>query len=161
MSDWGLDGWAVRAGEGLTIDTGSPHRPEILLRGSEVDRALGAFIFRHAVIPENPPHAHLDFMKIIYVLDGEYQFRVGSAEFQGGPGTLVVVPRASQHTFTTATGGRMLFVCSPSGNEELFVEMGKLGPDATPEQLAELNARFRTVSLPGDDGAPWRQMFRP
>ena len=48
---------------------------------------------------------------------------------------------------------------APSGNEELFVEMGRLGPDATAEQLSELNDRFHTVSLPGDEGSPWRSMF--
>ncbi len=160
VSNWGADGWAIRPGEGLTIDTRGPHQPEILVRGAQVDHALGAFVFTHGVIPENPPHAHLDFMKIAYVLEGEYEFRVGEAEFTAGPGTLVVVPKGSQHTFTTATGGQMLFVCSPSGNEELFVEMGQLGPAATQEQLAELNARFRTVSLPGAAGAPWRRMFK-
>ena len=50
----------------------------------------------------------------------------------------------------------MLFVCSPSGNEELFVEMGLLGAEATDEQLAEIKARFHTVSLAGGAGAPWR-----
>ena len=157
--DWGRPGWAVRLGEGLGIDTGGPHRPEILVRGSQVDHALGAFVFTHGPIAENPPHAHLDFMKIAYVLEGEYNFRVGEAEFSGGPGTLVVVPKGSQHTFTTALGGRMLFVCSPSGNEELFVEMGLLGAEATDEQLAEINARFHTVSLAGGAGAPWQSMI--
>jgi hypothetical protein len=71
----------------------------------------------------------------------------------------VVVPKGSFHAFTTATGGGMLFACSPSGNEELFVQMGRLGPDATAEQLSELNDRFHTVNLPGDKGPPWRGMF--
>lgn len=143
------------------IDSGGAHRPEILVRGVQVDGALGAFVFTHGVIEENPPHAHLDFMKIIYVLEGEYQFRVGEAEFEGGPHTLVVVPRGSHHSFTTSTGGKTLFVCSPSGNEELFIEMGQLGPNATPNQLAVLNARFRTVSPLGDEGAPWRPRSNP
>jgi hypothetical protein len=69
-----------------------------------------------------------------------------------------VVPKGSQHTFTTPTGGRMLFVSAPAGNEEMFLEMGRLGPDATPEQFADLNARFQTRGLPGDEGLPWRQM---
>ncbi|HUC15923.1 MAG TPA: cupin domain-containing protein [Acidimicrobiales bacterium] len=120
---------------------------------------MGVFVFTHGVIPENRPHAHLDFMKIAYILDGEYDFRVGDSEFSVGPRALVVVPKGSFHAFTTATGGRMLFACSPSGNEELFMEMGRLGPEATAEQLSELNDRFRTVSLPGDEGSPWRGMF--
>ncbi|MBM0231329.1 hypothetical protein JNW91_05255 [Micromonospora sp. STR1_7] len=37
-------------------------------------------------------------MKIAYVLQGRYDFRVGDAEFSGGPGTMVVVPRGAYHT---------------------------------------------------------------
>ena len=83
------------------------------MRGADVGGALGAFTFHHDVITENPPHAHHGFMKIAYVLDGEYHFRVGGAEFSGGPGTMVVVPRGAYHTFVTATGGRLLFVSPP------------------------------------------------
>ncbi|MGW5431549.1 hypothetical protein ACWET9_30750 [Streptomyces sp. NPDC004059] len=69
----------------------------------------------------------------------------------------VIVPKGGYHTFTTPTGGRALFVSSPAGNEELFLEMGELGPQPTPEQLADLNARFHTTGL-GDEEASWRQM---
>ena len=64
----------------------------------------GIIDFRHGPIEANPPHAHLGFAKVLYVLEGHYDFRVGDIESSGGPGTVVVVPRGSQHTFTT-TGG--------------------------------------------------------
>ncbi len=137
MSTWGTDGQAVRRGEGERVDLG-PHWLEVMARGADTGDALGAFVFTHDKIAESPPHAHLDFAKILFVLDGDYSFRVGDATFEGDPGTLVVVPRGSQHTFTTATGGRMLFVCSPSGNEEMFLEMGRLGLNPAAEQLAEV-----------------------
>ncbi|NMO51880.1 cupin domain-containing protein [Actinoplanes sp. TBRC 11911] len=155
---WGRDGWAVAAGEGEMIELGGPHRPEILVRGADVDGALGAFVFHHDVITENPPHAHHDFMKIAYVLEGTYDFRVGDAEFSGGPGTIVVVPRGSYHTFVTATGGKMLFVSSPAGNEELFAELGRLGPSPSREDLDKVDERFATDRLPGEQGRPWRQL---
>jgi mannose-6-phosphate isomerase-like protein (cupin superfamily) len=157
---WGDDGWAVQPGEGEILDLGGPHRPEILVRGADVRHALGAFIFHHDVITENPPHAHLDWMKIAYVLDGSYDFRVGDAEFSGGAGTMVVVPRGSYHTFVTATGGRLLFVSVPAGNEELFLELGRLGTAASTEQTAEVDRRFATTARPGDEGRPWRQLRR-
>jgi mannose-6-phosphate isomerase-like protein (cupin superfamily) len=157
---WGKDGWAVPTGEGELLDLGGPHRPEILVRGADVDGALGAFVFHHDVITENPPHAHHDFTKIAYILDGTYHFRVGDAEFSGAAGTTVVVPRGSYHTFVTPTGGRLLFVSSPAGNEELFLELGRLGPGASAEQVAAVNKRFATTNLPGDEGLPWRQLRR-
>ena len=76
-SVWGEDGWAVQPATGEIIDLGGPHRPEVLVRGADVRGALGAFIFHHDVITQNPPHAHHYFMKIAYVLDGVYHFRVG------------------------------------------------------------------------------------
>jgi quercetin dioxygenase-like cupin family protein len=152
---WGADGWAVRPGHGERVEHDFSWL-EVLLRGQDVDGAMGAFVFTHPEIPENPPHAHLGFMKIAFVLEGDYEFRVGGASFAAGPGTLVVVPRGAHHTFTTRTGGRMLFVCSPSGNEEMFLEMGRLGPGATPEQTDAVKARFHTVGLAGEAGAPWR-----
>jgi mannose-6-phosphate isomerase-like protein (cupin superfamily) len=157
MSNWGSDGWAVAPGEGVRVEPGGKHWLEVMVSGKDVDGALGVFVFTHDVITENPPHAHHAFMKIIYVLEGHYDFRVGDAIFSGGPGTVVVVPKGSQHTFTTPTGGRALFVSSPAGNEELFLELGKLGPNPTPEQLADLNARFHTTGL-GNEEASWQQM---
>ncbi|MFF3559726.1 cupin domain-containing protein [Streptomyces sp. NPDC002574] len=157
MGNWGADGWAVAPGEGRRVEPGGRHWLEVLVRGRDVDEALGVFAFTHDVITENPPHAHHAFMKIIYVLEGHYDFRVGDAVFSGGPGTLAVVPRGSLHTFTTPTGGRALFVSSPAGNEELFLEIGKLGPHPAPEQLEALNARFHTTG-PGEEEASWQQM---
>jgi hypothetical protein len=113
-------------------------------------------VFHHASITENPPHAHQDFARVLYILDGQYEFRVGEATFCGGPGSLVRVPKGSQHTFTTATGGRVLFVCTPSGNEGMFLEIGALSPQASPDEMAQVSARFHTVGLAGPEGAPWR-----
>jgi mannose-6-phosphate isomerase-like protein (cupin superfamily) len=155
MSVWGEDGWAVRPGEGPRVEVG-PHWLEVLAQGSLTSGALGAFVFVHDVVAENPPHAHLDFAKVLYVLEGEYQFRVGDSTFDGGPGTLVYVPRGSHHTFTTGTGGRVLFVCAPAGNEEMFLELGRLGSDATADEMTALYDRFNTVELSGDDGGAAR-----
>lgn len=49
---------------------------------SDWGQALGAFVFTHDVIEENQPHAHHDYMKIAYVLEGEYDFRVGDASLR-------------------------------------------------------------------------------
>jgi quercetin dioxygenase-like cupin family protein len=155
MSQWGRNGQITTADAGAKVDLGESWL-EVLLRGAESDGQFGVFVFHHAAIAENPPHAHQDFAKVLYILDGQYEFRVGDATFGGGPGSLVLVPKGSQHAFTTATGGRMLFVCTPSGNEEMFLEIGALGPQASPDELAQVSARFRTAGLAGPEGAPWR-----
>jgi quercetin dioxygenase-like cupin family protein len=159
-SGWGKDGWAVPLGQGELLDLGGPHRPEVLVRGTGVAAAFGAFVFHHDVITENPPHAHHDWAKVLYVLEGDYEFRVGDAEFAGGPGTTVVVPRGSYHTFVTATGGKILFVSGPAGNEAMFLELARLGPAVSPEQAAEVEERFGTTTLTGKDAVPWRGLWR-
>jgi quercetin dioxygenase-like cupin family protein len=159
-ADWGPDGWTVGPGAGNLIRLSGPHRPEILVRGAESGEALGAFLFHHDVITENPPHAHHAFMKILYILHGEYEFRVGGAEFSGGPGSTVVVPRGAYHTFTTRTGGKVLFISAPAGNEKLFEELGRVGPHPTDEQLAEIDELMSTTRLPGEEGRPWRGLVR-
>jgi mannose-6-phosphate isomerase-like protein (cupin superfamily) len=160
FADWGPDGWAIGPGAGKWIQLSGPHRPEVLVRGAEVGETLGAFLFHHDVITGNPPHAHHDFMKIMYVVEGEYEFRVGGAEFSGGPGTTVVVPRGAYHTFTTPTGGKVLFISAPAGNEKLFEELGRVGPHPTDAQLAEIDERMNTTQLPGEEGRPWRGLVR-
>lgn len=155
MGVWGTDGWVVKTGEGDRVDA-TPRSLEVLVRGADVDGALGAFVFTHTPMTEAIPHAHLGFAKVFYVLEGHYDVRVGDATFSAESGALVVVPKASYHAFTTTTGGRVLFVCAPSGNEEMFLEMGKLGADATEEQLAEVADRFGMVGLPDAEAAAWR-----
>lgn len=152
MSVWGADGWAVAPGEGHRIELGPSVSLDVLLRGLDVDGAMGVFVFDHPMIPENPPHAHGGFMKVLYVLEGRYDFRVGDAEFSGGPGSLVVVPRGSYHAFTTETGGRVLFACSPSGNEEMFLELAALDAGSPADAAAEVTRRFETVELE----EPWQ-----
>ena len=113
MSVWGPDGLVSRPGEGIRIEMGE-HGMEVLARSTQTDGQFGVFDFRHGPIEANPPHAHLGFAKVLYVLEGHYDFRVGDVESSGGPGTVVVVPRGSQHTFTT-TGGQDPLRLLPGG----------------------------------------------
>jgi hypothetical protein len=79
----------------------------------------------------------------------EIVVRVGGAEFSGGPGTTVVVPRGAYHTFVTPTGGKLLFASVPAGNGELFEELGRLGPNPPADQVADIDRRFGTTRFPG------------
>jgi len=74
----GPDGWAVSLDSGTRVDIGPGTWLNVLVRGRDVADALGVFVFRHPVIEDNPPHA--GFMKIMLVLEGHYEFRVGDAE---------------------------------------------------------------------------------
>ncbi|HXR21742.1 MAG TPA: cupin domain-containing protein [Acidimicrobiales bacterium] len=117
-----------------------------MVRGSDVDNAMGVFVFTHGVIPENRPHAHLDFMRIAYILEGDYDFRVGDGEFSVGPGAVVVVPKGSFHAFTTATGGRMLFaVCLLPGGERGAVRADGTTWPPTPQPSISANSTIAFI----------------
>ena len=69
MSAWGRDGRITAPGAGIRVDLGESWL-EVLLRGAGSGGQFGAFVFHHAVIAENPPHAHQGFAKLLYILDG-------------------------------------------------------------------------------------------
>jgi quercetin dioxygenase-like cupin family protein len=128
----------------------------VLLRGAGSGGQFGALVFHHAVIAENPPHAHQGFAKLLYILDGQHEFRVGDAAFSGGPGSLILVPQGSQHAFTTATGGRVLFRVLTVGQQGDIPGNRRSRPAARPGAASPGQRALRTAGLPGAEGAPWR-----
>ena len=82
MSVWGPDGPVSRPGEGIRIEMGE-HGMEVLARSTQTDGQFGVFDFRHGPIEANPPDAHLGFSKVLYGLEGHYDFRVGDVEQLG------------------------------------------------------------------------------
>jgi quercetin dioxygenase-like cupin family protein len=147
-TDWGEAGRLIRPGDGIAVPVGSGHSLEVTLRGTDVGGAMGVFVFTHGPIREHEAHSHSHFMKILYVIEGNYEFRVGGASFGTGPGGMVVVPKGSSHSFVTEHGGQVLFACSPAGNEEMFLELGRLGPQPAPAELGEVFGRYGMLFAP-------------
>jgi quercetin dioxygenase-like cupin family protein len=88
-----------------------------------------------------PPHRH-DFEEMFTVLDGEVELTFRGERMVARAGETVNVPANAPHAFTNACGGpaRLLCMCSPSGQEQFFLEVGQ--PVAT-----------RTEPPPGFDQA--------
>ena len=91
------------------------------------------------------PHIHVDREESFYVLDGEFDFRVGADVIRGEPGAFLHVPRGTFHGFANAGGipARLLFAHTPA-LEGFFLELGMLAKSGTPEreQLAALMRRW-------------------
>jgi quercetin dioxygenase-like cupin family protein len=87
-----------------------------------------------------PPHRH-DFEEMFTMLDGEVKFTFRGETMVARIGETVNVPANAPHSFRNASDrpARLLCMCSPSGQEEFFLEIGSRVPDRTaaPPKLGE------------------------
>jgi quercetin dioxygenase-like cupin family protein len=72
-----------------------------------------------------PPHRH-DFEEMFTVLDGEVELTFRGEHMVARAGQTVNVPANAPHAFTNASGqpARLLCMCSPSGQENFFRQIG-------------------------------------
>src|ERR1700734_1324388 len=97
----------------------------ILLSGKDT---AGRFTLIDMHVPPGggpPPHRH-DFEEMFTVLDGEVELTFRGEHLVARAGETVNVPANAPHAFTNASGesARLLCMCSPSGQEEFFLEVG-------------------------------------
>jgi quercetin dioxygenase-like cupin family protein len=60
-----------------------------------------------------PPHVHHDAEEGFINIEGDLEVEVDGSRHDVQPGTFVVVPRGSVHTFRTRRGAHVLAVMSP------------------------------------------------
>jgi mannose-6-phosphate isomerase-like protein (cupin superfamily) len=83
-----------------------------------------------------PLHRHSREDEGFFVLEGEYDIRVGEQTFRAGPGTFVFGPRGIAHTFKcVGTGpGKIQVIISPPGFETFFEEVNMLARQGPPDK---------------------------
>ena len=94
-----------------------------------------------------PPHRH-DFEEMFTVLDGEVEVTFRGEHMVARAGQTINVPANAPHAFTNASGqpARLLCMCSPSGQENFFLEVGT--PVATrTEPPAPLDERAQAAFI--------------
>jgi mannose-6-phosphate isomerase-like protein (cupin superfamily) len=96
------------------------------------------------------PHLHRAMEESFFILDGEFTFTVGEERVEVGPGMYVLVPRGTSHAISAGNGGgRFLTLMVPGGLEEMFFELGDLGPDSIRDvdARAAVSARYDSVPV--------------
>jgi quercetin dioxygenase-like cupin family protein len=135
----------------------------MLLTGNDT---AGRFCLIDMHIPPDggpPPHRH-DFEETFIVLEGELQATFRGTKRVVRAGETINVPANAPHQFHNSSSqpARMLCICSPSGQEEFFMELGvpvstrttsppKLDEAAQAEfkaKAAALAPKYRTELLP-------------
>lgn len=97
----------------------------ILLTGKDT---AGRFCLIDMHVPPNggpPPHRH-DFEETFTVLEGELQAIFRGTKRAVRAGETIHIPANAPHQFHNASSQpvRMLCICSPSGQEDFFLEVG-------------------------------------
>jgi mannose-6-phosphate isomerase-like protein (cupin superfamily) len=72
--------------------------------------------------PVAPFHLHRNEDEAWYVLEGALGFRVGDESREVGPGSGIVVPRGTPHTFWNAGGGRTRYLIVMAPDTARLVE---------------------------------------
>ena len=109
-----------------------------------------------------PPHRH-DFEEMFTILDGEIELTFRGQVHRASAGSTVNIPANAPHSFKNKCEkpARMLCMCTPAGQEELFMEVGdpvesrtvpppKLSPAEQAERIQRaksLSAKYRTELL--------------
>lgn len=120
---------------------------------ASTDRTDGAFAlgeFSGAEGAWTVPHIHVNSLESFYVLEGRFTFTLGEDDFAADPGSFVLIPRGIRHLMRAeAGGGRFLTLWTPGGLEQMFVELGRLSPDALrdPDIRKAISARFDSVPV--------------
>lgn len=126
----------------------------ILLTGEDTD---GRFCVVEMRVPPGggpPPHRH-DFEETFRVLEGEVAFTFRGEKVTAATGATVNVPANAPHSFRNVSDApaRLLCICAPAGQEELFMTLGdpvehadSPPPPLTDEQRAERGAKARSLA---------------
>jgi mannose-6-phosphate isomerase-like protein (cupin superfamily) len=102
--------------------------------GKDTNGAMCAFEFTGRGWPR---HLHHNQDEWIYILEGDFEFRIGDKQFRLGPGESIFIPRKTPHVWGSISKnrGRVLDVFQPAGNmEEFFRKLGEPPKDLITEK---------------------------
>jgi mannose-6-phosphate isomerase-like protein (cupin superfamily) len=97
-----------------------------------------------------PQHVHHGHDETFYVVDGTYEFTLGTEQVTAQPGAFLYVPRGRPHTFRNAGRGtgRIVGTFAPARFAEYFRELADIiehtGAPPGRDEWAELYARYDT-----------------
>ena len=128
MSDETPMGITVAAAEGERIR--SPLGGDIthIVRGEQSNGALAALEAINGPGEGPPLHIHTREDETVYVLEGEFRWKLGDELSVSGPGSFVFIPRGVPHTWQVIGegNGRMLVTFFPAGMEGFFDRLASM-----------------------------------
>ena len=122
------EGIAVPSGDGNRVRSPLGGDITFIVTGEESNGALAALeAVNHP--GEGPPlHFHGREDETVYVLEGDFRWKLGDELSVTGPGSFVFIPRGLPHTWQVIgeRSGRMLITFAPAGMEGFFEKLSSL-----------------------------------
>jgi quercetin dioxygenase-like cupin family protein len=125
----------------------------VLLSGDDTD---GRYCLIDMLIPPGggpPPHRH-DFEESFTVVEGEIEATFRGRKSAVKTGESINIPANAPHSFTNSSkkSARLLCICSPAGQEELFLAIGirvatRATPPPKPDKAAAEEMKVRVSAL--------------
>jgi len=122
MADNPDGGIAVSSGEGEHVRSPLGGDITFIVRGEQSKGALAALEAVNAPGEGPPLHCHRREDETVYVLEGDFRWKLGDELSVTGPGSFVFIPRGLPHTWEVIgeRPGRMLVTFAPAGMEGFF-----------------------------------------
>jgi quercetin dioxygenase-like cupin family protein len=140
----------LEPGEGRAV---SLHGTEVVSKvDSDGARRASCVEFTAASGFDTGLHVHQRLEETFYVLDGDFEFRVGDETHQATPGATIFVPPGVPHAFANrgAAQSKLLLIMSPPEHDRYFEELAEIlaadGPPDT-EAIATLREKYDTKQL--------------
>jgi quercetin 2,3-dioxygenase len=123
---------------------------ELLATSAQTGGKLG--IFRQTIAPGSGPPTHLHQMEIefVYVVSGQFKFKVDDRVVSVPVGTFIFAPPNTAHTFKNvgADPGVLLFGVTPGGFEKMFAERQGVDADTNRRLMAKYHMQVVGPPLP-------------
>ena len=121
-------GVVVQPGHGPVWNMSPGRSAALKLQNAETAESVMAFEETAPAGTDTTFHLHYDSDELVYVLSGEFTFKIGDQVTAGGSGTCAFIPRGVAHAWknTGAEPGRALFLYTPGGAGRMFEEARRL-----------------------------------
>jgi mannose-6-phosphate isomerase-like protein (cupin superfamily) len=116
-------GFVVPAGGGKHCEESPGRFFDLKLSADRTGESIMLFEDTRPAGTKSTHHLHHDSDEVVWVLEGEFTFKIGDEVFSGGPGTCAFLPRKVPHAWkNNGPGtGRALFLYTP-GHAGRYIE---------------------------------------
>lgn len=118
-------GIVIPAGGGKHYEDSPGRFFDLKLMADQTGRSIMLFEETVPAGTKSTHHLHHNSDEVVWVLDGEFTFKIGDDVFSGGPGTCAFLPRGVPHAWkaSDAGPGRAVFLYTPGDAGKYIEEM--------------------------------------